>query len=155
MVTNFAYDPEGRFSETEDYGTGANYVNATTSYTYNEPYPFYGLPDSITAPDGNVGGLAGSGAYTTSDIVYNDAGQILSERSRVAPGQYVTQSYTYNSRGDMTSSTDGNLNTTTYTYNLLDRVLTTKLPRRAPTTPTATRCPPRRRPAPTTPTGTC
>ena len=74
----------------------------------------------------------------------------------MAPGQYVTQSYTYNSRGDMTSSTDGNLNTTTYTYNLLDRVLTTKLPRRrAPTTPTATRCPPRRWPAPTTPTGTC
>ena len=38
------------------------------------------------------------------------------------------QTFVYDARGELTSSTDGNGNITTYTYDRLGRLLTTTLP---------------------------
>ncbi len=55
-------------------------------------------------------------------------GQVLTTSSRVASAESITVSYTYDDRGNMLTSTDGNGRTTNYTYDLLGRQLTATLP---------------------------
>ena len=130
VVTTFNYDSSGNLIDRIDDSSGLSY---DTRYTYGGTYGPRGLPDSMTTPNG-VATTGDSSDYKTT-YTYNAAGQILSQQSRVASGQYITQYYTYDSRGNLTSSTDGNgayqgdpNHTTTYTYDLLNRKIGQTLP---------------------------
>ena len=120
-TTSYAYSGDGTSLTLVTDADG----NRTT-YTY--PSPNRGLPATMTAPNGygrNDGGC-------TTTYSYNDAGQTTSQTSQVAPGQSITQTWHYDdgagSRGYLTSSTDGNGNTTFYAYDLVGHLLSTTQP---------------------------
>jgi uncharacterized delta-60 repeat protein/RHS repeat-associated protein len=105
-------------------GSPTEYV---TSYTY--PTPDRGLPTSMMLPLGQATGYS----YTTS-YVYNEAGQMTSETSPVVSYSafwddiVITQTWQYNSLGNLLQNTDGNGNSTTYTYNILGEQTSATLP---------------------------
>ena len=107
-----------------------------------------GEPLSVTAPDGNVTGA--TGGYTTW-YQYNAAGQTTAEYLPVStptnptppastnhPG-YIMETFQYdngaNTLGFLTSTTDGNLNTTSYVNNALGEVLQETQPAPGPSNP--------------------
>ena len=49
---------------------------------------------------------------------YNAAGQVTSRITRVDSSTSITETFAYDSRGNLTSYTDGDGYTTTYTYDI-------------------------------------
>jgi RHS repeat-associated protein len=115
-----------------------------TTYTYpsegSNPGTNYGQPTSVTAPNGNISG--NPDGYCTTWYEYTDAafpGLATAEYLPVATTSatrptsssysgYILETSTYDQFGDLISSTDGKGNTTTYTYDLLGRLLTKTQP---------------------------
>jgi YD repeat-containing protein len=127
IVTTYEYrDSAGKYSLRRVTDALGN----ITSYTYpdeqSSPTANRGLPLSVTAPKG-VLTTGDSDDYKTT-YTYNIAGQVMSRTSRVSSTESITQTSTYDNRGNLTSSTDGNGNVTTYTYDLLGRRKTQTLP---------------------------
>jgi len=142
---NWASDPaaESVFSNIRVYEA----VTTLTSYTYREDdgsltgvtdalgnltsYTYAttgnrGLPETMTRPRGTAT-PADPNDYKTT-YTYNNAGQVQTQATRVSASETITVSYGYDARGNMTSSTDGNLKVTDYTYDLLGRRKTRTLP---------------------------
>ena len=120
-TTSYSYQSDGSLTMVTDAdGNKTTYAYPASSNR--------GLPTSMTTPDGYG---KGDGSYTTTDT-YNNAGQMTSQSTRIAAGQFITQSWHYDgvsgSRGYLTSSVDGNGNTTTYTYDVLGDMLTETQP---------------------------
>ena len=123
---HYSYYGDGSLEQSVDFSGNV------TNYTY--PSPDRGLPLSVIAPNGNL-----TGNYKTW-YAYNDAGQTTDTYSPVSttgaqPNSsdyaslgYIQTSSSYDARGDLTSSTDGNGNTATYTYSTLGRLLTETQP---------------------------
>ena len=121
--TVFGYNSDGSLQWSQD----AN--DDRTTYTYPTTGS-RGLPRSVTTPKG----YGQSCGYTTW-YEYNSAGQVTAQYTPVATTNstpptssshtgYIQQSFEYDTletsgRGYLTSSTDGNGNTTSYTYDLL------------------------------------
>ena len=135
QVTTYYYDTDasGKNSFLTKVVDAANDV---TQYTYNNAtYKAWGLPDSMISPNG-YGHTSG---YTTC-YDYNSAGQTTFEytpfsttntTSKPTPtgyAGYIKTSFTYDSRGNLLTSADGDGNTTSYTYDTLDRRLTQTSP---------------------------
>jgi YD repeat-containing protein len=123
--TSYYYfiDASGKYSSLKQI---VDAIGDVTSYTYpSYPAVNRGRPASMTTPVGNA-------STDPSDYVttygYNNAGQLTSQVSPVAPGVTITISFSYDSRGNLLSSTDGNGNVTTYTYDLLGHRLSETLP---------------------------
>ncbi len=110
-TTTYTYDDHGNVTSITDA------MGDETTMTYYAD----GLLESITSPDGNVAGAIGD--YTTT-YTYNNAGQVLTATT----GLPSTTTNTYDDRGDLTSTTDPDGNTTSYSYDLLGRLLTTTGP---------------------------
>jgi RHS repeat-associated protein len=131
QVTENTYDIDGQLtSQTIGDGTSAS---STTSYCYDPN----GDVTAIVAPDGNVSGTApcetsspwvvSSSSYPTqasfqSTNSYDSAGQLVSTTSPVtaAAPSGATTSYTYDTAGDLSTSTDPNGVIATMTYNSAD-----------------------------------
>ena len=86
-----------------------------TSYTYAGESGAHGLPESMTSADGTPGDPDAD----TTTYTYNAAGQVLTTTAEVSPGLSIGKSYTYDDRGSMLTSTDGNGQATAYAYDLL------------------------------------
>jgi len=133
QVTVDGYDANGRLtSETTGYGTSAA---STTSYCYDPQ----GDQTAVIPPDGNASGVAPcetsspwvvnptsnptQAAYQTTDS-YDSAGDLASETApatTAAPGG-ATTSLSYDSGGNLHSTTNPNGVTSTYTYTSLGEV---------------------------------
>jgi uncharacterized delta-60 repeat protein/RHS repeat-associated protein len=145
-LTTYSYDAFGSLQEMTDspdgHGTGTppTFSSGATLYTTSYTYPTFpaidrGLPLSVTEPNSTLGY-----GYTTW-FAYNEAGQVTTEYvptatpSSTAPtsGSYASLGYiletsSYDNLGDLTGSTDGNGNTTSYTYNILSEQTSETLP---------------------------
>ena len=154
-VTTYKYYTQGFRQNSSPNQYGADYclwetvvtVNATTSDTTSYTYPGqgtnpgtnYGQPAAVTSPNGNAS--PSTYGYGITWYVYNDAGQVTTEFAPVATTSntrptsstyvglgYIMQTFAYNARGQLTSSTDGDGNTTNYTYDVLGHMLTKTQP---------------------------
>lgn len=97
--TVYRYDEAGRRTEQDDYLSANSYV--TTSYTYNgAPQPTQITVSGVTTASGNA--AMGSPGFAAGTIA---------------------KKLTYNSRGQVTSETDANGNTTNYAYDAAGRLV--------------------------------
>ena len=121
VVTTFSYSANSGKSLT-DITEDSGGLNLHTTLTYEGTDGARGLPDSMTTPNGYLT-PGDSNDYKTT-YTYNAAGEALTKTYRVSSTHSIEESYTYDNRGNLTSYTDGEGNTTSYTYDLLDRVNT-------------------------------
>jgi RHS repeat-associated protein len=87
----------------------------TTNYTYTDGLgatPIKGLTETVSDPNGNV-----------THSLYNTQGLVTDVTSAEATGDVTTAHYEYNNRDHVYSATDGNVYTTTYIYDNLDRLI--------------------------------
>lgn len=110
----FTYDASGFLtSRIDDFGPGR--LNATTRYAVAAGGR--GFIQSMTSPRG-----------VATRFTYNTAGQVLSQVTDSSPGVTVTQSFTYDSRGNLLTRTDGNGSVTSFTFDALGRKTSETLP---------------------------
>jgi RHS repeat-associated protein len=107
VATRFVYDASGFLtSRIDDFGTGR--LNATTAFTAAPGGR--GLVATTTSPRGVVTSFTSSAA-----------GQVLTRAVDASPGVNVTEPFSYDSRGNLLTKTDGNGNVTTFAYDMLGR----------------------------------
>jgi RHS repeat-associated protein len=107
VATRFVYDTSGFLtSRTDDFGVGR--LNATTGFT--AAAGGRGLIATTTSPRGVV-----------TSFTSNAAGQVLTRAVDAALGITVTESFSYDTRGNLLTKTDGNGNVTTFAYDTLGR----------------------------------
>ena len=107
VATRFVYDASGFLtSRTDDVGVGR--LNAVTGFTAAPGGR--GLVAATTSPRGVV-------TRFTSSV----AGQVLTRAVDASPGVTVTESSTYDSRGNLLTQTDANGSVTSFAYDILGR----------------------------------
>ncbi|NCY01809.1 MAG: hypothetical protein EBX36_02600, partial [Planctomycetia bacterium] len=107
VVTRFEYDVSGFLtSRTDDAGPGG--LGAVTRFT--AVAGGRGLVAATTSPRGVV-----------TSVAYNAAGQVIMRRVDVSPGVFVTETHTFDARGGLLATADGDGNVTTFTCDALGR----------------------------------
>jgi YD repeat-containing protein/autotransporter-associated beta strand protein len=107
VATRFVYDPSGFLTSRTDDG-GAGRLNAVTAFTAAPGGR--GLVAATTSPRGVV-----------TNVTSSAAGQLLTRAVDASPGVTVTESFTYDSRGNLLTQTDANGSVTSFAYDILGR----------------------------------
>ena len=107
VTTKYTYDATGFLTSRVD-DSGAGRLNFTTNYVAASGGR--GLIQSSTSPRGGA-----------TRFTYNGAGQVLSSSIDSSAGITVTQSYSYDSRGNRLSQSDANGNVTVFGFDALGR----------------------------------
>lgn len=115
QVTSDTYDADGQLvSTTVGYGSGAA---STTSYCYD----LDGNRTSVVPPDGNVSGIASceTGSPYQTTYSYNTSGELVSSTSPATAAALngATTINTFDSNGNVVTSTDPDGVTSTKSYN--------------------------------------
>ncbi|MCX8131107.1 MAG: GH-E family nuclease [Clostridia bacterium] len=116
--TEYGYNIAGELVYQLDPQSKNNGLPYTEKYTYDAA----GRPVEAYSPKGT-----GNGSelyYLILKSTYDDAGNILSVTSRKNEdiNEQTLKTFSYDLLGNVTSKTDGNNNTTTYTYNAFNQV---------------------------------
>ncbi len=132
--TDYTYDDLGRQESVTDYTNTPGTSNwSASTYTDTTYDPVTGNPDSITTPEGVVhyvyDSVTGQHTETYTDhndtsYVYDDLGELWKVHVTKLNDQTVDQwiVYGHDVNGDLTSVSDPNGITTTYTYDDLSRL---------------------------------
>jgi RHS repeat-associated protein len=114
VATRFVYDASGFLaSRTDDVGAGR--LNAVTGFTAAPGGR--GLVAATTSPRGVVTRFTSSAA-----------GQVLTRAVDASSGVSVTESFAYDSRGNLLTQTDGNGSVTAFAYDVLGRKVSEQSP---------------------------
>lgn len=118
---SYAYGINGELtSSTDPAGDQTTFAYGCSGGTAAGCYPNIGLLYATTSPRGNVSGATAS-QYTTT-YAYNALGEATSTTNPVG----ASSTATYDSDGNLATSTDANKNTTSYTYDADNELTQTK-----------------------------